>query len=136
MHILLKSLLLESVVALKESLTPNDIHKLADSKGIKWDNEPSFLKLTKKLTGKEHLDDLNQAGLKKVKNYLEKQAVSEDLNKVSEAKKRKKRKKNSKISRRALGGYYGGLGWGGWGANSGDGGGGGGGDGGGGGGGE
>ena len=125
MHILLKNLLLESVAALEESLTPNDIHKLADSKGIKWDNEPSFLKLTKRLTGKEHLDDLDQAGLQKVKNYLEKQGVSEDPNKVSEAKKRKKRKKNSKVSRRALGGYYGGLGWGGWGANSGDGGGGG-----------
>ena len=111
MHILLKSLLPESIAELEESITPDDIHKLADSKGIKWDNEPSFLELTKKLTGKEHLDNLDQAGLQKVKNYLEKQ-------KVVEAKKRQ-------TSRSTLGGYYGGLGWGGWGANSGDGGGGG-----------
>jgi hypothetical protein len=124
MHILLKSLLLESVGELdqniKESLTPNDIHKLADSKGIEWDNAPSFLELTKKLTGKEHLDDLDKEGLQKVKNYLEKQSISKDPTKVSEAKKRKKRKKNSRISRRALGGYYGGLGWGGWTTNSSD----------------
>jgi hypothetical protein len=52
--------------------TPKDIHKLADSKGVKWYNEPSFLKLTKQLTGKEHLDDLDQAGLQKVKHHLEK----------------------------------------------------------------
>jgi chromosome segregation ATPase len=32
-----------------KEFTPKDIHKVADSKGIKWDNEPSFLKLTKQL---------------------------------------------------------------------------------------
>ena len=35
-----------------------DIHALADSKGIRWDNDPAFMKLTKQVTGKEHLDDL------------------------------------------------------------------------------
>jgi len=55
-----------------ESLTPQDIHDLADSKGILWDNEPSFLKLTKHLTGKEHLDDLDQNQLLTVKQFLEK----------------------------------------------------------------
>jgi hypothetical protein len=54
-----------------KEFTPKDIHKLADSKGVKWDNEPSFLKLTKQLTGKEHLDDLDQEDLKKVKQHLE-----------------------------------------------------------------
>jgi len=60
-----------------ENITVKTIHKLADRKGIPWDNEPSFLKLTKRLTGKEHLDDLDQAGLKKVQKYLEKQGVAE-----------------------------------------------------------
>jgi hypothetical protein len=55
-------------------ISPNTIHKLADKKGIKWDNEPSFLKLTKQLTGKEHLDDLTQEELIKVKQYLENQS--------------------------------------------------------------
>jgi hypothetical protein len=54
-----------------ESLTPKNIHTLADAKGVKWDDEPNFLKLTKRLTGKEHLDDLNQAQLRKVKQHLE-----------------------------------------------------------------
>ena len=56
---------------LSESLTPNTIHALADRKGVKWDNDPNFLKLTKRLTGKEHLDDLDQTGLAKVKDHLE-----------------------------------------------------------------
>jgi hypothetical protein len=60
-----------------ETITPSTIHSLADKKGIKWDNEPSFLKLTKRLTGLEHLDDLDQAGLQKVKQHLEKQSVEE-----------------------------------------------------------
>ena len=61
----------------EESITPETIHKLADDLGIEWDNEPSFLELTKELTGKEHLDDLNQAELMKVKNHLEKQNIAE-----------------------------------------------------------
>jgi hypothetical protein len=55
-----------------KEFTPKDIHKLADSKGVKWDDEPSFLKLTKRLTGQAHLDDLDQEGLQKVKQHLEK----------------------------------------------------------------
>lgn len=62
-----------------ESITANTIHKLADRKGVKWDNEPSFLRLTKQLTGKEHLDDLDQAELQQVKKHLEKQRVAEGL---------------------------------------------------------
>jgi hypothetical protein len=61
-----------------EGITPNTIHKLADRKGVKWDNEPSFLQLTKRITGKEHLDDLDQAELRKVKQHLEKQGVAEE----------------------------------------------------------
>jgi len=58
--------------SIRENITPNTIHKLADRKGVKWDNEPSFLQLTKRLTGKEHLDDLDQTELNKVKRHLEK----------------------------------------------------------------
>ena len=64
---------------LTETLTADTIHRLADRKGIKWDNEPSFLALTKKLTGKEHLDDLDQEELKKVKQHLNKQGVVENF---------------------------------------------------------
>ena len=59
------------IANLSENITPKDIHKLADKKKVKWDNEPSFLKLTKQLTGKEHLDDLDQNELIKVKKHLD-----------------------------------------------------------------
>ena len=66
--------------SIRENITPNTIHKLADRKGVKWDDEPSFLKLTKRLTGKEHLDDLDQTGLNKVKKHLDGlQGVTEGL---------------------------------------------------------
>jgi len=56
---------------LNESIGQKNIHDLADRKGVKWDDDPDFLKLTKRLTGKEHLDDLDQDELVKVKDYLE-----------------------------------------------------------------
>jgi hypothetical protein len=80
--------------------TPNDIHKLADSKGVKWDNEPSFLKLTKQLTGKEHLDDLDQTDLKKVKQHLEK--IKENFDDSSNTQTLEERRKKKRRVRRAL----------------------------------
>ena len=71
--------------SIHENITPNTIHKLADRKGVKWDNEPSFLQLTKRLTGKEHLDDLDQVGLQKVQRHLEKQGVAEGQDDKAEA---------------------------------------------------
>jgi len=55
-----------------EGITPETIHKLADRENVKWDNDPAFLALTKRLTGKEHLDDLDQEELQRVKQHLEK----------------------------------------------------------------
>lgn len=57
--------------SMAESLTPQHIHDLADSKGVKWDDEPDFLRKTQQLTGKAHLDDLNLAELAKVKQWLD-----------------------------------------------------------------
>jgi len=55
----------------KKRLTPKHIHKIADKKGIKWDDEPAFLKLTRRVAGNRYLDDLDQDGLFKMKNYLD-----------------------------------------------------------------
>jgi hypothetical protein len=55
----------------KKRLTPKHIHKIADKKGIKWDDEPAFLKLTRRVAGHRYLDDLDQDGLFKMKNYLD-----------------------------------------------------------------
>jgi hypothetical protein len=58
------------ITNLFETLTVKDIHNLADFKCVKWDNDPKFMEKTKKLTGKDHLDDLTQAELKKVQSWL------------------------------------------------------------------
>lgn len=47
-----------------------DIHRMADQKQIKWDNDPEFLQMSKELTGVEHLDDMNQRQLRTVYNFL------------------------------------------------------------------
>lgn len=71
--------LFQHAALLAESTTKKMIHDLADRKGIPWDNEPSFLKLTKQLTGKEHLDDLDADQLQKVYDYIKKDEVDESL---------------------------------------------------------
>ena len=40
-------------------ITPEDVHAVADKAKIKWDNNASFMKLSKKVTGKEHIDDMS-----------------------------------------------------------------------------
>ena len=59
-------------LSLEESLTPKDIHNLADKKGVAWDNDAEFLQRSKRVTGKSHLDDMNSSDLKKMKDDLEK----------------------------------------------------------------
>lgn len=51
-------------------VTAQDVHDMADQKGIPWDNEPDFLKLSKSLTGVEHLDDMNQKQLQTIYSHL------------------------------------------------------------------
>lgn len=67
----------------KAGLQPADVHHLADKLNIPWDNDPAFLKWTKSVTGKEHLDDLNQGELKSVMKALKQRKTAEvvaDLN--------------------------------------------------------
>jgi len=54
----------------KASLSPSDVHDLADSLGIKWDNDATFLEWSQKLTNKKHLDDMTQSELKTVMDGL------------------------------------------------------------------
>jgi len=59
------------------------IHDLADRRGIAWDNEPSFLRMTEKLTGHKHLDDLDAEQLRQVYRHIKnKQGVKEGSNNV------------------------------------------------------
>lgn len=51
----------ELLKLLEKDVSVKDLHRLADKKGILWDNDKAFMRLTKQVTGKEHLDDLNAA---------------------------------------------------------------------------
>ena len=56
--------------------TVADIHALADSKGIAWNNDKVFMDLTLKVTGKRHLDALTPAQLEKMYQRLNDQAAA------------------------------------------------------------
>jgi len=61
-------------------ITKKMIHDLADRRGIAWDNEPSFLRMTEKLTGHKHLDDLDAEQLRQVYRHIKnKQGVQEGI---------------------------------------------------------
>ena len=44
--------------------TVEKIHKLAESVGLKWDDDPAFMQLSKRVTGKERLDDMSPTELR------------------------------------------------------------------------
>lgn len=65
---------MSKAIALLEgiNLKPSDVHNIADKKGIPWDNDRKFLNLSKKLTGKSHLDKMSSDELRIVYNYIRK----------------------------------------------------------------
>jgi hypothetical protein len=63
----------------KANLSPTDVHELADEIGIKWDNDPTFMEWTQRLTNKEHLDDMSQGELKTVMDGLRSRQFSKKV---------------------------------------------------------
>jgi len=55
----------------EEKVSIEDIHVRADELGIPWDDDTKFMRWTKKLTKKSHLDDLTDEELSKVYTALE-----------------------------------------------------------------
>ena len=47
-----------------------EIHALADKKGIPWDDDPKFKRWSKDLTGKAHLDDMTSGQRDRLKKAL------------------------------------------------------------------
>jgi hypothetical protein len=74
-------------------LKPADIHKVADEKGIPWNNSRKFLNLSKKLTGKGHLDNMTPEELRVMFDYLTKIKVKEDS--IEERKRKRKKVKSA-----------------------------------------
>ena len=62
----------------EERISVENIHKRADELGIPWDNDDEFMKLTKGLTGKSHLDEMTSEELSKVYSSLEKRGKEND----------------------------------------------------------
>jgi len=61
---------------LKEEVTAKDVHDAADEAGIPWDNDKKFMKLSKKVTGKEHIDDMTSKERKKlIKTILKEETM-------------------------------------------------------------
>ena len=56
----------------EEKISVEDIHNRADKLGIPWDNDDKFMRWTKKITDKLHLDDLTDEERAKVYAALEK----------------------------------------------------------------
>jgi len=56
----------------EEKISVKDIHNRADKLGIPWDDDDKFMRWTKKITDKSHLDDLTDEELSKVYAALEK----------------------------------------------------------------
>ena len=56
----------------EEKISVEDIHKRADELGIPWDDDDNFMRWTKKITDKLHLDDLSGKERQKLYTALEK----------------------------------------------------------------
>ena len=63
----------------KREASIDDIHRAAEDRGIPWNDDAAFMAMTKKLTGKERLDDLSAAERGKVYNHIAEQSPPRDL---------------------------------------------------------
>ena len=66
-----------------DSITKEEIHRLADKVKMQWDNNPSFMSWSKKITGKRHLDDMSQAQLRKMKKAILEKTSGEDASRTA-----------------------------------------------------
>ena len=62
----------------EEKISVEDIHNRADKLGIPWDDDDKFMRWTKKITDKSHLDDLTDEERTKIYAALEKRGKKEE----------------------------------------------------------
>ena len=60
---------------LREEVTAKDVHDAADEVGMEWDNDKKFMKLSKEVTGKEHIDDMTSQERKKLIKTILKEEI-------------------------------------------------------------
>ena len=49
----------------------DNVHRAADLAGVEWDNNPAFMDMSERLTGKRHLDSMSPEDLMLVAASLE-----------------------------------------------------------------
>jgi hypothetical protein len=54
-----------------------EIHRLATKAGIPWDDDANFMKWSKRVTGKAHLDGMTPDQLEKMKSAIEQRMTKE-----------------------------------------------------------
>ncbi len=62
----------------KTATSKEEIHRLADKKGIPWDDDPKFKKWSKKVTGKACLDDMSPSRLSRLKKALKERGMKKE----------------------------------------------------------
>ena len=73
---LIKKILKENII-IGEEVTPEEVHKAADSIGMEWDDNKEFMDFSKKVTGKEHIDDMTSQERKKLIKKILKEGIGE-----------------------------------------------------------
>ena len=61
----------------RKKITPKEVHKAADSVGMKWDNNKKFMDFSEKVTGKRHIDDMTSKERKKLIKKILKEDIGE-----------------------------------------------------------
>ena len=73
---LIKKILKEDII-IGEEVTPEEVHKAADSIGMEWDDNKEFMDFSKKVTGKKHIDDMTSQERKKLIKKILKEGIGE-----------------------------------------------------------
>ena len=75
----------------RKKITPKEVHKAADSVGMKWDNNKKFMDFSEKVTGKRHIDDMTS---KERKKLIKKILIEEFTERIEDYKKEKSEHSN------------------------------------------
>ena len=60
----------ENIINNRTAVTTKDIHNIADDRNILWDDDGAFIQFSKRVTGKEHLDDMTPGELRSVYDMI------------------------------------------------------------------
>jgi len=83
----------------RKKITPKEVHKAADSVGMKWDNNKKFMDFSEKVTGKRHIDDMTS---KERKKLIKKILIEEFTERIEDYKKEKSEHSNEYFTNKKI----------------------------------